>query len=171
MMKFFNFRAAKIIFFIESQNPGRVFRRFHTSILEFLYFGHFNFVVFAGALLDLQHKNLHKNRTMKKYMPLLVFSLLLLWSGCSKDDNSTETKASFTFQITANPGEVSFTNKSENAQAYEWDFGDGKASLQVNPVHAYDLNGTYLATLKAFGSAKTVSFTDTIVITNVVGGK
>lgn len=56
MMKFYHFRAAKIIFFIESQNPGQDFHRFHASILEFLYFGHFNFVVFAGALLDLQHK-------------------------------------------------------------------------------------------------------------------
>jgi len=105
---------------------------------------------------------------MKKYLPLVFFSLLLMWAGCKKDEDSSETKANFTYQITANPGEVAFTNKSENAQTYEWDFGDGKASLQVNPVHAYDLNGTYLATLKAFGSAKTVSFTGTIVITNVV---
>jgi len=100
---------------------------------------------------------------------MMFFLLLMMWAGCKKDEDSSETKASFTYQITANPGEVAFTNKSENAQTYEWDFGDGKASLQVNPVHAYDLNGTYLATLKAFGSAKTVSFTDTIVITNVVG--
>lgn len=36
IMKFFNFRAAKIIFFIESQNLSYAFRRFRVWILEFL---------------------------------------------------------------------------------------------------------------------------------------
>ena len=67
MMKFFNFRAAKIIFFIESQNPGQDFRHFQPWILEFLYFGRINLVVSITALLDLHRKNLNENLNMKKY--------------------------------------------------------------------------------------------------------
>ncbi len=31
---------------------------------------------------------------------------------------------------------------------YEWDFGDGKSSTEVNPFHVYDTAGTYTVSLK-----------------------
>jgi len=51
---------------------------------------------------------------------------------------------------------VTFTNNSENATAYEWDFGDGKKSTEQSPVHQYDQAG---------------SFTVTLVVTNAAGVK
>jgi PKD repeat protein len=46
--------------------------------------------------------------------------------------------------------EVLFTNESHNAVDFEWDFGDGQASNDENPVHVYTGTGTYDVTLKAY---------------------
>jgi PKD repeat protein len=105
---------------------------------------------------------------MKKYIALFLFSAILVGAGCSKDEDSSEIKAGFTFQITENPGEVVFTNKSSNAQSFELSFGDGKGTTVKNPVHVYDFNETYIVKLVAFGTEKTASVTDTLVITNVL---
>ncbi len=55
---------------------------------------------------------------------------------------------------------VSFTNSSENATEYLWNFGDGTTSTEENPTHIYQQEGTYLVTLSAAnesGCAITVS--------------
>ncbi|AEH60783.1 PKD domain containing protein [Methanosalsum zhilinae DSM 4017] len=45
------------------------------------------------------------------------------------------------------PLEVSFTDNSDNAVEYHWDFGDGQTSTEVNPTHTYELPGAYTVTL------------------------
>lgn len=42
-----------------------------------------------------------------------------------------------------------FTNLSTNAVKYYWDFGDSVYSAQTNPIHSYNLEGTYSITLVA----------------------
>ena len=49
------------------------------------------------------------------------------------------------------PHMVNFTNLSTNATSYEWDFGDGTTSTDVNPSHLYTEAGTYTVTLFADG--------------------
>ena len=44
---------------------------------------------------------------------------------------------------------VYFTNNSTNANSYNWDFGDGNTSTDINPWHAYSGLGTYTVTLTA----------------------
>ena len=45
---------------------------------------------------------------------------------------------------------TSFSNQSQNAWSYIWNFGDGSAnSFLVNPTHVYDDSGDYLVTLIA----------------------
>lgn len=44
---------------------------------------------------------------------------------------------------------VGFTNTSQNASSYFWDFGDGGTSTEVNPSHEYLENGEYTVTLTA----------------------
>ncbi len=46
---------------------------------------------------------------------------------------------------------VSFTNESEFADSYSWNFGDGTTSTDENPSHAYSAEGDYTVSLQAFG--------------------
>ncbi|WP_246245490.1 PKD domain-containing protein, partial [Flagellimonas amphidinii] len=99
-----------------------------------------------------------------------IFSLLILaisFLGCEDDDEGNslpEVVAGFTQTVVVNTGTVSFINISENAQSYEWNFGDGTTSTEINPVKTYT-DGTYTVTLTASNIAgATATFTDEIVI-------
>lgn len=50
--------------------------------------------------------------------------------------------ANFTFELSKN-GEVKFTNTSQNAINYKWDFGDGNTSSDVNPIHVFKESKSY----------------------------
>ncbi len=47
--------------------------------------------------------------------------------------------------------DITFTNNSENATSYLWDFGDGTNSTETDPVHQYEKGGIYTIRLTAFG--------------------
>lgn len=68
----------------------------------------------------------------------------------------------FTFAI--NEGEVTFTNTSQDATSYEWNFGDGSMSTQANPVYSYGGNGSYEVTLSATNGCGFSVSTQTVVI-------
>lgn len=40
-------------------------------------------------------------------------------------------------------GTLQFTNESQNADGYTWQFGNGQTSQETSPTHSYTLNGTY----------------------------
>ena len=84
---------------------------------------------------------------MKKL--LFISSIIaLFFSGCTEypDANFAVNKT------TVQPGEyIQFTNYSDNAIKYEWDFGDGTYSTDINPRHSYSSEGTYTITLTAEG--------------------
>lgn len=47
--------------------------------------------------------------------------------------------------------DIEFINRSSgNILSYFWDFGDGNASMEENPRHRYQKEGTYTVTLRAF---------------------
>jgi PKD repeat protein len=62
--------------------------------------------------------------------------------------------------------EISFNNKSENTETYQWNFGDNSTtSTEKSPKHTYKDPGTYIVTLTATGkggatTAKTEVFID-----------
>jgi len=63
---------------------------------------------------------------------------------------------------------LTFTNASENATQYFWEFGDGTTSTEENPMHIYQEEGTYLVTLSAVngdGCAVTTSQEITVSLT------
>ncbi|MBN2699682.1 MAG: T9SS type A sorting domain-containing protein [Bacteroidales bacterium] len=68
----------------------------------------------------------------------------------------------FTFHYNRN--EVKFTNLSEGAETYHWEFGDGTASNQGNPSHLYTEPGDFIVTLSATNEAGTRNISDTVVI-------
>lgn len=49
---------------------------------------------------------------------------------------------------------IQFTNLSERAESYRWDFGDAQQSSETNPRHLYAKNGTYKIRLTAMGSSR-----------------
>ncbi|MEN9000672.1 MAG: CUB domain-containing protein, partial [Flavobacteriales bacterium] len=51
------------------------------------------------------------------------------------------------------PHTVTFSNASNNATAFIWDFGDGSTSTAVNPTHTYTGYGPYSVELYANGGA------------------
>lgn len=44
---------------------------------------------------------------------------------------------------------VNLANDSQGANAFEWTFGDGGTSTEIEPNYQYELEGTYVITLKA----------------------
>lgn len=67
-------------------------------------------------------------------------------------------------------GYIQFTNKTISNDLitnYQWNFGDGSTSNEINPIHFYKQAGVYSVTLSAFtrsGCSSTVSLKDTITV-------
>ena len=51
------------------------------------------------------------------------------------------------FDFTLEGATVEFDNKTEFAETYLWDFGDGKQSVEISPTHEYDSSGEYQVSL------------------------
>lgn len=60
--------------------------------------------------------------------------------------------------------EVAFTNQSQEAEAYAWNFGDGSSSTEESPTHTYTANGTYLVTLVVTNECGNDTTTQEVVI-------
>ena len=58
------------------------------------------------------------------------------------------------------PYTAEFTNTSLAGQNFQWDFGDGSTSTDINPTHLYPVAGTYTITLIA-NDTSTCNKTDT----------
>ncbi|MBL7817283.1 MAG: peptidylprolyl isomerase [Saprospiraceae bacterium] len=52
------------------------------------------------------------------------------------------------------PAKVTFQNKSQKAERYEWDFGDGKKITDSVAQHEYKHSGNYTVILKAYKGKK-----------------
>ncbi len=98
---------------------------------------------------------------------------VVTFSSCSKDEEDDTTTpanpiASFQFEVsTTNFLQVTFTNFSQNAATYEWNFGDGQTSTEKDPVHVYTVAGNYTVVLTAKNSAGTsATFNKALEITD-----
>ncbi len=77
--------------------------------------------------------------------------------------------ACFTASVTeANVGdEISFTNCSENATSYTWDFGDnGSIITDESPKHTYTTAGEYIVKMVASNDNSTSTISQTITVTS-----
>ena len=85
----------------------------------------------------------------KTNLTILIVALIAAvnFSSCKKDSDNPQP---FVFySVSVDGATVTFTNKSEDAVSYEWDFGDGSTSTDENPVHTYPGKGKYVPTLYA----------------------
>lgn len=78
-------------------------------------------------------------------------------------NNVSAPRADFTFVIDG--GKVTFTNTSQFAESYLWNFGDGKTSTEQSPIHTYSENKAYKVMLTAKSSLSEHSVEKTVNIT------
>ncbi|MFA6402153.1 MAG: PKD domain-containing protein [Salinivirgaceae bacterium] len=85
----------------------------------------------------------------------ILFAVLsvFIYQGC--DTPEPIACFSYTPSIEIKAGDiVTFTNCSENADIYEWNFGDGTTSIAANPEHIYTEANNYKVTLIAQNESK-----------------
>ncbi|MEN0004396.1 MAG: choice-of-anchor L domain-containing protein [Bacteroidota bacterium] len=70
--------------------------------------------------------------------------------------------ADFNFTLEEEERTLSFTNLSDNAATYVWDFGDGFTDTQASPVHTYTAYGTYAICLTAISECGESSYCEVI---------
>ncbi|WP_200799155.1 immunoglobulin-like domain-containing protein [Tenacibaculum agarivorans] len=102
---------------------------------------------------------------IKNIKLLSIFILTLAFWGCEEEDAILPTvKAGFTYTVNQDLGLVTFINISENADNYEWDFGDGATSKEINPKKTFE-TGEFTVTLKSKSvSGASDSFEDRVFI-------
>lgn len=107
-----------------------------------------------------------------KLATVALMAATITFSSCKKDDEEepTPTKpvASFQYAISeTNFMEVVFTNFSQNATTYSWNFGDGNTSTEENPTHVFAAAGSYTVVLTAKNAADaSATFEKAITITD-----
>jgi PKD repeat protein len=69
------------------------------------------------------------------------------------------------FSADNSTGSVQFTDSSQNATAWNWDFGDNETSTEQNPTHDYSAAGNYTVTLNVSNEFGSVSKVSTINLT------
>lgn len=107
---------------------------------------------------------------MKNHLTTFCIVLSILVVGCSQSDTPA-IKPITSFEqnrFFIEPGEtVTFTNTSNNAVSYSWDFGDNTLSSRENPVHAYQELGEYVIRLTATSSTgERVATTSSVFVGN-----
>jgi PKD repeat protein len=82
---------------------------------------------------------------------------------------TTQTTPASGFTFTSVQNTVTFTNTSQGAVSYSWNFGDGNSSTEQNPVHTYANPGSYTVSLSASNSCGTTIFQQTITLSSGIG--
>lgn len=79
---------------------------------------------------------------MKIFRFLSIFIFFSFNSCTSKKVEPIIPIANFKYELGKN-GEVKFTNSSQNARNYIWEFGDGESATEINPIHFYKTENNY----------------------------
>jgi PKD repeat protein len=85
-------------------------------------------------------------KTIKIFAITLLMGIVMAATSCKKE---AEAFISADKTEVAVNETVKFTNTSNNAGTYEWDFGDGKTSTEQSPSHSWSSAGTYLVKMTA----------------------
>lgn len=110
---------------------------------------------------------------------LRSFAILSFLIACDEEDKPKAAIASFQFEQSETDFRVvTFTNFSQNAVSYSWDFGDDSApSTEESPIHTYEEAGEYTVTLTAVGAGgdeavkeETITITDPNLALKVLTG-
>ncbi|MCH8329968.1 MAG: PKD domain-containing protein [Bacteroidetes bacterium] len=106
---------------------------------------------------------------MKKTRRLSYLSALIavtIFTACQKEPTAC-FDASSTNILSGES--ISFTNCSNDAESYKWNFGDGNTSTSESPSNTYSTSGTYTVTLTALSKNGNKEHQTTMTITVGVG--
>lgn len=87
---------------------------------------------------------------MKNQNLFFLVMISLLMFSCGKPISNFAYKVDGKYA----PAKVKFENKSEKADSYTWDFGDGNTSMEESPEHVYGGSGNYTVKLIASKGTK-----------------
>ncbi len=94
------------------------------------------------------------------------------YNSCGNGDSSSIFAFVFPLPIASwdfsiDQSEVTFSNLSQNAYAYSWNFGDGESSTENAPIHDYTNDGNYTVTLTAYNDCGENSYESSITIQTI----
>jgi PKD repeat protein len=99
---------------------------------------------------------------MKKLLYLSV-CILLVTVSCTK-----KPVADFSYPSLTKVGEyIPFSNLSENADQFLWDFDDGSTSTLSDPSHSFAIPGSYTVSLEAIGEKESSIVSKELQITGI----
>ncbi|MDA3820820.1 MAG: FISUMP domain-containing protein [Candidatus Delongbacteria bacterium] len=100
-------------------------------------------------------------------MPVITLLFVTVFIGCEKDEEEKPVAAFSVSETDVVTGDVIyFTDEStNNPTSWDWDFGDGGASNEQNPTHAYESAGTFTASLTVSNAQGSATETKTAYIT------
>jgi hypothetical protein len=113
------------------------------------------------------------NATGNSYLPTQSGSYTVMQTQSTCTGMSSPIAVSYAplsvanFNHVVNGMTANFSNTSQSATTYNWDFGDGNVSTQTSPSHTYTANGLYMVTLTANNIHCTDVMTDSVWIGNV----
>lgn len=99
---------------------------------------------------------LNKNTVGNKYRVKITDDNQTIYYSFPAEMNYLNPPAP-SFSSSREENTFTFTNTSENADTYLWDFGDGNTSTEENPVHEYTFGGTYPVSLTASNNCSSSS--------------
>lgn len=95
----------------------------------------------------------------------ISFLLILISLFSCEKEKKAAAKFSLEGDNKISPCVVTFINESTNSNSYEWDFGDGKTSVDKNPTHTYYRSGTFMVSLTASNETSESTFGYELTVT------
>lgn len=102
-----------------------------------------------------------ESQILKSIVKNTVFNNLNTWYV-----NANDVHSRFVYQTTSNSA-VQFSNQTQNATTFSWNFGDGSASTMEHPTHTYVSTGNYQVSLTTNACGINSTKTKTVTINNL----